>query len=403
MAGSGGSNGSLLVVSEKETLEIDINTRIIGTDDPVHVLFPGEAHSLYSFMSRRNVVALDLPGFRWDGRIRNFGAIDQLKERLALSSDLKSWRLSGSKRQTEPSRKLGDYSGRRMSENRQLLLGAIERLYFSLPKGSLVVVPGPGNFSDVLIGQIVDERASFAKCDEYGGEEIPVRRVQWLAKKPKHRFSNELIARLGLPNYLILLDKSLHDEVYRSTFDNYVHNGIFVSKFHTTMHAFTTLDEFHIQSFLNLVAGAYAAAAEAKDKNEEVAKHSLSFEDAIAILARNEDLIPNLTSNINSPGNQAVIHDHLIPLLIAAAVGVAVYCTPNAAFANVKVVNTAAPPGDTCAINVDKSVRDTFTLVGYDDWLKQCNRLKGASDRTGFRPAVRVKVLPSKPAKNARP
>jgi hypothetical protein len=381
------------VTPERDVIEIDIRTRTISPSDTIHILFPGEGYANFDHMKSRSVVYLDTPGLKLDGRVHDFANIDQLKERMALSTALRTWHRAGRFKADEPTRQIDDYTKSRFTENRALLAGAIERLYFQVKPSALIVVPGPGLNGDVLIGEIYGKRTS-AKTENYGADEVPARTVKWLSVRPKSSFSAGLIDRLSLPNYFIQLDRSFHEEIYRASFENYVFNGRFVSKLSTTSSKFTTIDDYQIQSFVNLVAGALAASSLL---DHPVTKaDQIDVDEAVALLLSNQEWIPDLTSNINSPGAFRFIHNTVAPLVLAALMALA-SSGDAATGAEFRFVNSSSKSDTSCVVQVDASVRDTLTMIGIEEWQKKCDNFKKAAERTGLKPSATVKKLPRSP------
>lgn len=376
-------------VGAAEVIEIDIRTRVIRNDEKFHILFPGEAHSLYSAILEREAVFLDLPGFDLGGS-EAFEDLVQIKERIAYSDAIKAWLREGAEPTSAPDRNLGAYSDLRGSQRKSLLAGAIQRLYFDMKPGDIVIVPGTGYQTDVLIGEIVGQTSPMLVPEVYGEVTVPARRVRWLARKQKRFLSSELIARLGTPNFLVQLDKSLRSEVLNIAFDNFVIDGTYVSKFSTSEHSFNTLDEFQIQAFVNFVAGALVAAdgggAEA---------NSFDLDDAITLLTDRPDLAPSLAITINSPGFLTVFDENIRPIALGVFLAAAL-STPGAAadLSKVKIVNSSAPAADQCVVQVDAAVKEAFTLMNYDAWQKACYRAQQAKSRTGLDASAKLIVAP---------
>lgn len=387
------------MVAKDTVIQIDLRTRVIQPGEQVYILFPGEEHSLYQNIVKRSAIYLDLPGLDLGGA-KTFAEVTQMKERLALSDRVRNWHKNNRPTEKTPSRELNDYRRTSATERRELLTGAIERLYFQMKPGDLVVVPGPGHWTDVYIGEVVGRPAAIRDQKNYPGEDIPARRVRWLAHRPKRTFSEDLVRRLGTPNYLIQLDKSLRDEILSAAFDNYVHDGKFVSRFTTTEHSFSTVDDFNIQAFINFVAGAIAAADET---SADVAKHSVTLDAALEFLTKHPELVPSLTVNINSPGALKVFHETALPLVLAAFMALAASGHADAAPSQIQVVNSLAPAADPCAVQVDAAVKDTFTMMNYEAWKKACARYRDAKEQTGIDTSVKVQEAPrAKPSKSRK-
>jgi len=373
------------------TIEIDLRTKIVQQHEQVYVLFPGEEHSLYNNIVRRSAVYLDLPAFQIGGA-KAAVDVSQMTERLALSDRVRNWHKNGRPEDKVPSRDLNDYRRASDTNRRGLLGGALERLYFQMKPGDLVVVPGPGIWTDVYIGEVLGEPTVIRDEDNYPSEEIPARRVRWLTHKPKRAFSEDLVRRLGTPNYLIQLDRSLRDEIFASAYDNYIYNGKYVSKFTTSEHSFSTLDDFNIQAFVNFISGVLAAA-----EGDAPAGMQFTLDDALEILHANPDLIPSLTVNINSPGALTVFKDTILPIVLAAFMALATSAHADAGPGHVKFVNSLAPATDLCAVQVDAAVKDAFTMMNYDSWKKACYRIQDAKKQTGISTSVTVTRSPPHP------
>jgi hypothetical protein len=223
-----------MVASKKlPVIEIDLNTRMVGADEPIYVLFPGEAYTLYNIIRNRSVLVLDFPGLDL-GDARRAADLPDLRQRVAMATRIRNWHKAGADAKTAPSRNLNDYRRFSITEARAIYIGAVEAVFFDLKPGAIVVVPGPGHWGDVLIGEVMGGRTSVTDPVNYPGETIPARRVRWIARRPKSDFSEDLIRRLPTPNPFTLLTKDLREEVFTLSFENVVYGKQIVSQFSTT-------------------------------------------------------------------------------------------------------------------------------------------------------------------------
>lgn len=378
---------ALKLKKSRGVIEVDLNARILSAEEPIYVLFPGEGYSLFETMRRKNVLVLDFPGLPL-GDAKKFADLDQAVERMAMAVRIRNWHRAGRPSDTKPSRVLADYKRHTVTERRGLYLGALEALIFTAKPGTLVVVPGPGHWGEVLVGEVIGQRTSVTD-PAYGDEPLPARRVRWLSRKPKAAFSEELITRLPTPNPFTLLDKSYREEVLRATFDNFVYGGKFVSKFSTSKTSFNVLDEYRIQSFMNLVAGAFIAS-----DGSEYGEGSIDLEAALEVLAANPELIPELTLNINSPGFQRLISDGVAPFVVAVALALATAGCDDVRPQDIRVINSAAGPANDCTIDVGDSVKDTFVFMNENGWKAACKRIRDAAEDTGITTTVRAERHP---------
>jgi hypothetical protein len=276
-------------------IEVDIATRVVADDEDMYVVLPGDDHYLYDAFVRHQAVFLDFPGLRL-----NFSKPperEELRAMIVRSMAIQEWHHDG-RDGPRPSTDLADYLDKTHGRRLGRYAGAIERLYYGLKPGTIVMVPGSGYFSDVLIGEIVGPPRMIGRLKEYPGESVPARSVKWLAAGRKGTFPRDLVERFGTPNPLFQLERSYRDEALRRAFDQYVLEGVYNVRLRTTETEFKTFDDYNIQTFINFCAGVLAAV-----EKGDVKDGSVGLARALEFLRDNRDLIPELASNINSPGS----------------------------------------------------------------------------------------------------
>ena len=130
----------------------------------------------------------------------------------------------------------------------------LKRIFFEGKKGDLVVVPVDGYTKDVLIGEFLTDagavRAVEAKDGDYTGVYFG-RPVRWRASVQKLALSEELIKALHTQTAVFAVAHSLHEEVYRHAYGNFVFKGHFVSEFRTSKQKFTAEDMSVVSTWLN--------------------------------------------------------------------------------------------------------------------------------------------------------
>jgi hypothetical protein len=323
-------------------------------------------------------VFLDFPGLGLNTS-REIPEPTLLREMIARSMLVRDWHLDG-KSSAEPDRKIESYEGKARGRRFGRYAKAIQKLYFDLPEGTIIVVPGSGLFSDVQIGILTGKPTIAGDIKAYPGEHMPVRSVRWVGKKQRSEFSPELRDRLGNSHPVMVLERSMREEILEAGFDRFVFAGHFYARLETTKAEFSTLDDFNIQSFVNFVAGAMAGLEEGG-----IADHTLDLDRAIALLAMHRELVPELTVNINSPGFLRIISDRIAPLVIAVLFSVATVVPAGAQPQAIVPTNSAAAPADPCAVNVAKEAMGAMKLMGFDDWKKACERARDAEASTGVK------------------
>jgi hypothetical protein len=367
-------------------LQLDIATRVVGEAENFYLVRPGQEFTLYNDFLQRSHVFLDFPGIGLDLNPQSrFPSDLDARAMVTRSSTIRDWHLSG-RRGARPSTDLAPYhdlaKGRRVGK----YVAALKRLLYEIPTGSIIVVPGPGYFSDVLIGEITGPRTNI-RIGDYEGEEIPARPVRWVGKKHKARFSPEMIDLLKNRNPLVQMPRSVREEVLATAYDQYVIGDTFTARLRTTDDDFSTLDDYDIQTFINYSAGVLAAfegaAPDARD---------LSIADAIRILRNHREAIPEFASNINSPGFLRLFGSSTIPLVIIVLLSAALSGAAVSAD-SVHVINSMAPAGDLCALQVEEQVKGVLAMMRIDDWQHACELARDAHEATGLTTSVRAQVV----------
>ena len=374
-------------VTGKDGLVVDIATRVVGDDEDIFVIQPGEGFHLYDRFDSASAVFMDLPdlGLDFSKPIPNW---ENLRETIVRSLAIKDWVVAG-KHGAGPSRDIADYAGKAHGRRLGRYAGAVQSLYFELKKSAIIMVPGQHYADDVLIGELAAGPTYRSWQSLYAGERMAVRPVHWLRRKQRASFSPEVRARLGTPNPILQLDRSLRDEVITVAFDQYAFGGEFAARLNTHKADFSILDDYNIQTFVNYVGGVLAALELGHTGSE------LSFSDALGFLENNRELTPELAQNINSPGFQRLYNATLAPIVIVVFLTMATGPTTAAGhhhhLAAPQIVNSAAAKGDPCAIEVAKRVEGAMKLMKLDEWKMVCERAQKAKEQTGLSTSMKVK------------
>ncbi len=382
---------------ERMIIEIDIATRIVGDDEDMYVIRPGASFSLYDDFQREDAVFLDFPDlpFSLDQKPE---ATTLVREIITRSIAIRDGHLG---KADNPSRDQADYKGQATNRRVGAYIGAIQRLYYELPVGTVVIIPGKTYIDDVAIAEITGptERRKAAKA--YPGEDMLVRPVRWLAKKQKASLRPELRSVLGQPTPVMLLPRSLRAEVLKLAFKQYVFDGVNSTRITTTTKDFSIVDDLNIQLFNNYVAGLLAAREAAIPDAE-----TLGITDALKFLTSRRDLVPELDQNISSPGFQRLYGNHVAPLVIGALMTAALNVAPSALAAmmtvalaspaaaqtaEIRVKNSAMLANDPCAVDVQQRVNGSMRIAHFDEFLEMCAALKRTKADTGLSTSMKAK------------
>lgn len=372
-------------IKADDQLEIDIATRTIAPDEDIHIIQPGEGYHLFNHFHNQSVVFLDFPDILLDvGRKPDR---HEARQKIVRSTAIRDWHWDGRPKR-QPSRDLDHYADQTTGRRLGRYVGAIDTLYYGLAPGSIVVVPGKDIDDPVLIGELVGSARYQTWREPYEGERMLVRSVEWLAERPRTAFKPELRAKFGTPNPIMVLERSLREQIIRAAYDQFVFKGEFSSRLRTSKPEFSTLDDYNIQTFVNYAAGVLAAIEAGYGGDE------LSLSDAIGWLEKRTDLAPELTQNINSPGFQRLYSSNLTPLVVGmlltlATSGDAAVVAGNPAMP--KVLNSSTKTGDPCAIEVSDRAARAMRYMKLDEWRRVCVSAQNARQRTGLSTSMKVR------------
>lgn len=371
-----------------EVLEIDIATRFVEEDEDIFVIRPGAGFSLYPTFERESIVFLDFPGLELDFAKRPPPqATTQLREQLVRSIRLRDWHKGG-QQSKEPARTLAAYRGKAAGRRLSRYVGDVGRLFYQFEPGTIVMIPGPGYISDVLIGTIVGPPEEVTNVGLYPGEKMPIRRVKWLGRKLKASFTPDLRKSLARPDPVMRIDIDHREEVLRAAFDQYAFEGTFAARLETTKTEFSTLDDFNLQSFTNFIAG----VALAPDQPDS-ALGSVDLAAALGILAANPDAVPDLASNINSPGFLRLSSAKIVPLTIAVIMTAVLNTPVGAQTPEIRIRNSAALKTDPCAVQIEDQAHRVMKMSSSIELLRVCAQLRDAASKTGLKTAMSAKRL----------
>ena len=369
---------------KQKPVTVDIATRVVSQDEDFYIIHPGSDYSHYADFQKNSVVFLDFPDIGLDFTEKPDRS--KLREAVIRSSDLSDWIRAGS-HGTAPSRDPKDYEGADFGRRIGRYVGAIERLYYDLKPGTIVAVPGPTVFDDVLIGQIEGKPTTRKSASLYPKESMPVRKIKWVGRKQRSAFSAELREKFGTPNPIMQLERSLREEVLRAGFNQYVIDGVFAARLRTTKQEFNSFDDESIQAFVNLISGAIAAAQLGEDK-----PGTIDFRAARGLLREHRTWAPEMAAAIESPGFIRFTSTHLTPLVIAAILAVAAACSPGQAMpSDINVTNSAfSTTTEDCSAEVQAHIAEAMKLMKFDDLEEACQDIRDAQSDTGLATTVRI-------------
>lgn len=272
---------------------VELDAYVIPDDHVVFKCSPGKTYRFYLAVREAKVVFPDIRGLntlegppdQWaDDDILDVIAADRWERELVS-------RARGNKHQGSEG----------VSKVDRRTLTFLKRIFFEGRRGDLVVVPVDGYAKDVLIGELLtdpgDVRAVEAQDGEYAGTYFG-RPVRWRIAVQKLELSEDLIKALHTQTAVFALGRSLHEEVYRHAYGNFVFRGHYVSEFRTTKQKFTAEDMSVVSSWLN--GFDYLRHAMGENRTISLPEEMTFFQMGLESVP--DDGAAELQINIQSPG-----------------------------------------------------------------------------------------------------
>jgi hypothetical protein len=191
-------------------IEVDIATRTVGARERFYMIRPGEKFALLNDFIRRSSVFLDFPGV---GLERGpFPAEADVRAMLTRAIAVRDWHNAGGGG-VHPTMELAPYYRRSRGKRLVRYVASLRRLHREMPIGTIIMVPDEGYFTNVRIGEIVGDTRNI-RTRTYPGEDVPARKVKWIAAKPKAYFSSALRHVLNNKNPIVHIPDSLRKRYF---------------------------------------------------------------------------------------------------------------------------------------------------------------------------------------------
>ena len=384
-------------------LQIDIKTKYYHPDDYVYRLFPGDGYWLYETMRDRSVVFLDNPGIGIPGP-RGYSK-DQLFLENLVRAELarKVIRANRSNLSSVLSEIEGSDLGRlRWTRNHELSLSWLNRLNHTANIGDVVIVPCPRHAKDAdgnpikpktLIGEITGnpQVLSHRVPPNIVAGQYVARSVRWLAQIDERDLTNKLIASLRTQNALIGIRAEFSYRALSIAYNNLLIGDEHYVRFTTNKVGFSAYECFHFTAFVMAVVAAHKIFME----DRGTFHHNQSIYEIAAQFDELGDFVPEQEASIHSPGYTTLRGRHIVPAVVAALFSLALESDANplsdSELYDVNVVNTSSDTPDPCELEIEESVRETLSIMGFDRWKEMCRAARIANNNEGLRSVTSVR------------
>lgn len=132
-------------------MKIDIATKVLGAEDDLYIVRPGESYWAFEHMLKSSRIFLDFPDLQIDPQ-DELPADEKLRIHIARSIAVRDW-FDNDKIGQRPSANLDDFDASAYRRRLGRYVGALKRLVSDLSPGTIIVVPDEGYFGQVLIGE----------------------------------------------------------------------------------------------------------------------------------------------------------------------------------------------------------------------------------------------------------
>jgi len=361
-------------------LRISLNTKFLPPDHRIYVMHPGADKVFYRDFKKQTKVFLELPGtefppqMEWDS--------DDAAARVRFGAENASWYRT-IHRGVRPRRRLEGIG----HAKRAVIFGQASMLYHVAKPGDLVVVPGSGYSSEVLIGELRDPpsgRQYFATTEIYGDAKIPARRVHWLRTDIiKARFSKSLIQNMQNRRAIVhASDENDKEEIYKHAYDNYTINTFGTSRVYVDRDAIGPLPLLKTNELLVKFSLLYAAL----ERNEIEDFFQCSLEEA-QDRYYDPELFVDTDVDIHSPGSYGLTtRVAALTLFVTIMIAWTGSAEIDYEMPETVVVENASPEGDNeCEVKVAEHLETLMEHMNLDRWRKWCEETKYAQESAGLR------------------
>lgn len=300
----------------------DIATRFIPEDHRIWVLHAGRGKRQFNVFRDQSVAFLEMPGFA--ATKDTFEQISAIRQHLRMSDAIRAFyaRPTGN----FPSRNPASYpSGVSDDRSFNANVGNIKSLFSEARPGDLLIVPGLGQYSPVLIGEITESFNSehTVVVAHFEPEAVPYRPVKWITTSvEKRHFSKALSRRLENRHAIIEISTNeLRKEIYDITYDNYTLGSYSKSTFFGPI--YDSKDPSGILLSIEFIRY-FVSANNAYSRREIERFSSMSVKEAIASYY-DPSTMRDFSLEFQSPGKILVgITAPLAAIVVALAVAVSV-------------------------------------------------------------------------------
>ncbi|THK35664.1 hypothetical protein EHS39_23880 [Ensifer sp. MPMI2T] len=371
-------------------LILDPAQRVIDKDHQIFVLHPGDGKRFYNDFIAHSAVFLDIPGIKLTATpdIED----EETRKLLRMARAIGGWHKSGRPAQRLPQRDPQAFSVSVEGREAPRFMREVQTLYTDAKPGDLIIIPGPGYNSAVLMAELVGEFDPEYKVDSarYAADLIPARRIKFLQTgHAKYEFGRRAIQLMQNRQAIIRVsDDADRHEFYEHAYGDYVWGDVSGNYMEITEAVVDQKDLTDVLFMTNYYGAMYVAMK--AGKLEHFA--SLPWHKAINEYY-NRELFGDISIEIHSPGFFGrPMRNASIAGFIAAMTALASAGASSAEVATVVVQNSANGRVSVCDLDLQQDVQSTVKMVSNAHlwWDEVCAAQKAASKKTGLKTKAKV-------------
>ncbi|WP_051091619.1 hypothetical protein [Aureimonas ureilytica] len=365
---------------------LDPALKVIQPDHQIFVLHPGDGKRFYDDFKHFKAVFLDLPGANLEAAPDL--ELEVVRNRLRMARALAAWNRQRVKPE-RPSTDPDDHSVQATKPARYMR--EAETLYKLAKPGDLIIIPGSGYNTDVMLAEIVGEfDPTFTVRPGRYLDPVQARRIKFLDRnQPKYEFGQRQIKLMQNRQALIRVSENAsRHEFYEHAYGDYVYGDRSGNFMEVTQRVVDQKDLSDALFLTNLYGAMYVALR--NDCLEDFL--SLSLQDGLDKYY-NRELFGDISIEVHSPGffgrplRDAALAGYIASMTVLASAG----ANPVAA-ADVKVQNSANATVSICDQSLEDDLQHSMRMVMNADlwWEKVCGKQMLVNDAVGLKTKARL-------------
>lgn len=392
-------------------LRVELDQKIISDDHRVFVLHAGKNKIFYDDFASYSRIFMDLPGLELK---TNFQLDDMTRRQIQRANAYAYFYRRGHGdvppadiEQYDPSLGLAESDYPQFNKRS---FNSLELLYSDAVTGDLVVIPGRGYETPVLIGELLpldeqDGKIRPAFISKYEAQ-APSRKVKWLNRsQTRLGFSLEFVKALSNGQALIMLPNSLKKEAYDYAYGNYAVSDtssirIFVEPSgedkQVSIDPLPLRHATDLVMYFNAIYNAIFDPETGGDIPDDLRNMAISQ----AVMSEYYKARPlAFEADLHSPGDVVYRAANNVKKLAVIGALIAICGCGSMAYAElssgIELVNTWNVTPDDCDLQISEEIRTIMNLMGAELFENACEARKLAGEALSIDTNTTASITPA--------